>query len=282
MKCRVCGKEIEENSEFCRYCGASQKKKRKPTWSERRKQRERETEEIINKSRLTEKDVLLAVPVGADAIKITALGDTHSQYVKCALLAALYAVVAAAALAGLVLMIRFDVDGLSRTIRAVIAFALLLVLAGFGASFADRFYSARVFSKMGKSDRAVKKVSYGKAPYVSENGKLYRIVYDAPCVACGAEVHIEEFDGRLYTVCNYDRTHLGVLSTDEIFAKITGEKVVGVSDAEKNVAEQNCEGKNGEEKIVEEKIGAEGDDTDGASAVAEDAQSGDLAQGGKD
>lgn len=226
MKCRVCGKEIEENSEFCRYCGASQKKKRKPTWSERKRQRERETEEIINKSRLTEKDVLLAVPVGTDGMEIRALGETHAQYVRCALLAALYLVVAAAALAGLVLLIRLDADGFSKTLRAVICFALLLVLAGFGASFADRFYSARVFSKMEKSGRAVKKVSYGKAPYVSENGKLYQLVFNVKCVACGADVHIEEFDGRFYTVCNYDRTHLGVLSTEEIFAMIADGKTV--------------------------------------------------------
>lgn len=225
MKCRVCGKEIEENSEFCRYCGASQKKKRRLTWSEKRRERERETEEIVNKSRLTEKDVLLAVPVGTDGIEIRPLGETHARLVRCSLLAALYLFVAAAALAGLVLMIRLDIGGLSRTVRAVICFVLLLVLAGFGASFADSFYSARVFSVMNKSGRAVKKVSYGKAPYVSDNGRLYQLVYNAKCVACGAEVHIEEFEGRLYAVCNYDRTHLGVLSTEEIFAMLEKERI---------------------------------------------------------
>ena len=239
MKCRVCGKEIEENSEFCRYCGAAQKKKRKPTWSERRRQRERETEEIVNKSRLTEKDVLLAVPVGTDGIEVRPLGETRSQFIRCAVLSAIYLAVTLAALAGLVLMIRLNIDGMSRTLRAVICFALLLVLAGFGASFADRLYSAGVFSAMQKSDRAVKKVSYGKAPYVSDRGRLYQLVYNARCVACGAEVHIEEFDGRLYTVCNYDRTHLGVLSTEEIFAMLTGEKTKDADASAENHKEEN-------------------------------------------
>lgn len=225
MKCRVCGKEIEDGSEFCRFCGASQKKKRKPTWSERKKERERETAEIIKKSHLTEQDVLLAVPVGTEGLQIRALGETHKQFLKCSLLAALYLVVTAAALAGLVLMIRLPMDGISRTLKAVISFALLLVLAGFGASFADRFYSARVFSKMDKSERAVKKVSYGKAPYITESGKLYQLICNAKCPACGGEVHIEEFDGKLYTVCNYDRTHLGVLSAHEIYRNLLGVEV---------------------------------------------------------
>ncbi len=222
MKCRSCGKEIEEGSEFCRYCGASQKKKRKPTWSERKKERERETAEIIKKSHLTEQDILLAVPTGTEGLTVRALGKTHAQFVRCALLAALYAVVTAAALAGLVLMMRFASDGLSRTLRAVICFALLLVLAGFGAAFADRFYSAGVFRKMDKSNRAVKKVSYGKAPYVTDGGELYQIICDAKCIACGAATHIEEFDGKLYVVCDYDRTHLCVLSTEEIFSVLLG------------------------------------------------------------
>lgn len=222
MKCRVCGKEIEEGSEFCRYCGASQKKKRKPTWSERKKERERETAELMKKSCLTEQDVLLAVPVGTEGLKIVAIGETRKEYVRCVLLGVLYAVITAAALAGLVLMMRLQINSLSRTLRAVICFALLLVLAGFGAACADRIYSAGVFSRMSKSVRAVKKVSYGKAPYITNEGKLYRMVCNAKCAACGSSVHIEEFEGRLYEVCDFDRTHLGVLSAAEIFRDLLG------------------------------------------------------------
>ena len=223
MKCRVCGKEIEEGSEFCRYCGAAQKKKRKPTWSERKRERERETAEIIKKSYLTEQDVLLAVPAGTEGLEIKEVGETRKVFTKCVLLSVLYLIITAAALAGLVVMIRFTEGVMSRTLRAVICFALLLLLAGFGAAFAERSYSARVFSVMNKSVRAVKKVSYGKAPYITSKGKLYQLICNAKCIVCGASVHIEEFDGRLYEVCDYDRTHLCVLSTRQIFGDLLGE-----------------------------------------------------------
>ena len=29
MKCRVCGREIGDDEQFCKYCGSEQKRKRK-------------------------------------------------------------------------------------------------------------------------------------------------------------------------------------------------------------------------------------------------------------
>lgn len=241
MKCRVCGKEIEDNSEFCRYCGASQKKKRKPTWSERKKERERETAEIIKKSYLTEQDVTLAVPTGTDGLEIRELGETKKAFVKSVLIGALYSLITVAALVGLVLMIRLEFEGFSRTLRAVICFALLLLLAGFGAASAERIYSAGVFKKMSRSSRAVKKVSYGKAPYITNDGKLYQLVCNAKCIACGMTVHIEEFDGKLYEVCDVDRTHLYALSTAEIFKNLLGVSTEEAAETDKSVASQESE-----------------------------------------
>ena len=108
MKCRVCGKEIEEGSEFCRYCGASQKKKRKPTWSERKRAREKETAEILRKSYITEQDALLAVPTGTEGLEVRLVGDTHGEFKKCVALSVLYGLLTAAALAGLVFFQRND------------------------------------------------------------------------------------------------------------------------------------------------------------------------------
>lgn len=222
MKCRVCGKEIEDGSEFCKFCGASQNKKRKPSWRERRAARERETEEIIKKSYLTEQDVLLAVPRGTEGLELRYVGETQKVFVKSILFSIVYALASAAAVAGLVLMMRISSDALDRTLRAVICFALLLVLAGFGAAFADKLYCARTFASMKKSERAVKKISYGKAPYLTNDGKLYQLVCNARCIACGAPCHIEEFAGRMYTVCDLDRTHLCVLSTGMIYKDLLG------------------------------------------------------------
>lgn len=222
MKCRVCGKEIEDGSEFCRYCGASQQKKRKPTWRERKLERERETAEIIKKASLTEQDVLLAVPTGTDGLEMRELGETRGTYIKTVIFAVIYSLVTAAALAGLVLMIRFDTGSLSGTVRALICFVLLLALAGFGATAAEKIYSAGVFRKMSKSVRAVKKVSYGRAPYVTNEGRIYQLVCNAKCMACGAGLHIEEYEGKLYEVCDYDRTHLYALSIAEIYKNLLG------------------------------------------------------------
>lgn len=234
MKCRVCGKEIEDGSEFCRYCGAAQKKKRKPTWRERKLERERETAEILKKSHITEQDVMLATPRGTEGLQIKELGDTRKTYIRTALLGALYSLVTVAALAGLVLMIRFTPGSVSRTLIAVICFALLLILAGFGASAADKIYSAGLFKSMSKSARAIKKVSYGKAPYITNEGKLYQLICNAKCIVCDANVHIEEFDGKFYEVCDYDRSHLYALSTAEIFRNLLG---VSTEEAAKDVKE---------------------------------------------
>ena len=227
MKCRVCGKEIEDGSEFCRYCGASQQKKRKPTWSERKRERERETAEIIKKASLTEQDVLLAVPTGTNGLEMREIGETRKTYIRTAVLAAVYSLITAAALAGLVLMIRLKIESLSGTVRAVICFALLLALAGFGATAAEKIYSAGVFKKMSRSVRAIKKVSYGRAPYVTNDGKIYQLVCNAKCTACGAGLHIEEFDGKLYEVCDYDRTHLYALPIADIYKNLLGVDILG-------------------------------------------------------
>lgn len=271
MKCRVCGKEIEDNSEFCRYCGAAQKKKRKLTWREKKLQRERETEEILKKASLTEQDVVLAVPRGTDGLQIKELGDTRRTYKKTALLGALYVLITAAALAGLVLMIRLPLEQLSRTLRAVICFALLLALAGFGASAAEKIYSAGVFKKMSASARAVKKVSYGKAPYITNEGKLYQLICNAKCIACEANVHIEEFDGKLYEVCDYDRTHLYALSTADIFRDLLGVSTEEAAEdvaAHADAADKSEKVSTAEGKVLnaEESVGKTRDNADGAEA----------------
>ena len=65
MKCRVCGREIEDDTLFCKYCGAEQKKKRKRlTWAERRRKNEAETAEFISKAYLQAEDIAEAANEG--------------------------------------------------------------------------------------------------------------------------------------------------------------------------------------------------------------------------
>lgn len=241
MKCRVCGKEIDEGSEFCKFCGASQKQKRKLTWGEKKRQREKETQEIIRKSYLTEQDIALAEKADVSGLELRALGDIKTAEKKAIGFCVLYAFVTLCALGALVLF--QYLTGVDRTLRAILSFVALLILAGFGASFADRLYSARIFAKMAKNDRAVKKIFYGKAPYVNNHGKLYQLICTGLCNKCGMTRHIEEYDGKLVIVCDADRMHLGIIDTKDIFSVLLGEDVEKDGDAEKVADDQKADDK---------------------------------------
>lgn len=218
MKCRACGKEIQDDAKFCSFCGASQQEKVKLTWGEKRRLRQKETEEILKKASLTEQDIINAKKADVEGLKLSYVGELSKEANKAVVMCVVYALATLIALAGIVLM-QYVVD-INKTLRALISFVILLFLAGFGASFADRLYCARVFNKMKKSERAIKKISYGKAPYLSDKGKLYRIICCSICEECGATMHIEEFKGQLVAVCDKDREHLGIIDNEKIFEKL--------------------------------------------------------------
>ena len=105
MKCRVCGREIEDDTLFCKYCGAEQKKKRKRlTWAERRRKNEAETAEFISKASLHAEDIADAAKEDEKSVRAVSVGkfDTYRKKQIAVLVA--YAVLAIVALAGLVLL----------------------------------------------------------------------------------------------------------------------------------------------------------------------------------
>lgn len=221
MKCRVCGREIEDDTLFCKYCGAEQKKKRKRlTWAERRRKNEAETAEFISKASLHAEDIADAAKEDEKSVRAVSVGkfDTYRKKQIAVLVA--YAVLAIVALAGLVLLRYSEINA---TVTVVIAFALLLVAAYGAAGFAERLFAVRALEAMKKSGRAIKKVRYGKPPLMLCDGEVYRLDPTGRCPKCGAERHIEEFEGRQILVCNADRGHLAVLDSERVFADTAGE-----------------------------------------------------------
>lgn len=220
MKCRVCGREIGDEEQFCKYCGSEQKRKRKRlTWGERKRKNEAETKEFIAKASLQAEEVKEAAEESSASVRAVFVESAEKYYRKSVALTALFALLTVAAFAALVL-IRFA--EMNDTLTVVIAFALLIVAAYCAASFAERLYAARSLSAMRKSGRGIKKLRYAHPPVMLCDGKIYRLEPTEKCPVCGAERHLEEFEGRQVLVCNADRGHIAVLSSEGLFALVTG------------------------------------------------------------
>ncbi len=221
MKCRVCGREIGDEEQFCKYCGAEQKRKRKRlTWAERRRKNEIETKEYIAKASLQKDEVDEAQCESATAVTATRIDSVDGYCRKTIALTAVFAALAVAALAAIVLIRYAEMDD---TLTVVIAFVLLVVAAYGAASFAERLYAARALTAMRKSGRGIKKIRYAHAPVMICDGAVYRLDVTRKCPVCGADRHIEDFEGRQVIVCNADRGHLAVLDSEGLFALVSGE-----------------------------------------------------------
>lgn len=230
MKCRVCGREIGDEERFCKFCGAEQKRKRKRlTWGERRRKNEEETKEFIAKASLNAEEVKDAAVEPSDAVRAVPMGSAESYFRRTVALTAVFGALAVAALAGLVLL-RFS--ELNDTLTVVIAFVLLIVAAYGAASFAERLYAARALGAMRKSGRGIKKLRYARPPVMICDGGIYRLEPVGRCPVCGAERHLEEFEGRQVLVCNADRGHIAVLDSDGLFGLVGGRESAALSDAQ--------------------------------------------------
>ena len=243
MKCRVCGREIGDEEQFCKYCGSEQKRKRKRlTWGERKRKNEAETKEFIAKASLQAEEVKEATEESSASVRAVFVEGAEKYYRKTVALTAL--------------------------------FALLMVAAYCAASFAERLYAARSLSAMRKSGRGIKKLRYAHPPVMLCDGKIYRLEPTEKCPVCGAERHLEEFEGRQVLVCNADRGHIAVLSSEGLFALVTGEVVGG--DAAAAVGEpRECDEERGA-------IGAETTEDGEPKTEAVDAAQNDAAAKGEE
>ena len=199
MKCRVCGREIGDEEQFCKYCGSEQKRKRKRlTWGERKRKNEAETKGFIAKASLQAEEVKEAAEESSASVRAVFVESAEKYYRKSVALTALFALLTVAAFAALVL-IRFA--EMNDTLTIVIAFALLIVAAYCAASFAERLYAARSLSAMRKSGRGIKKLRYAHPPVMLCDGKIYRLEPTEKCPVCGAERHLSRCGGGTQGFC---------------------------------------------------------------------------------
>lgn len=252
MKCRVCGREIGDDEQFCKYCGSEQKRKRKRlTWGERKRKNEAETKEFIAKASLQEQEVKDAAEEPASAVRAVFIADADKYFRKVVALTALFAALTVAAFAGLILLRFVEADD---TLIVVLAFVLLIVAAYGAASFAERLYATRALAAMRKSGRGIKKVRYAHPPLMLKDGEIYRLVPAEKCPICGAERHLEEFEGKQILVCNADRGHIAVLDVDGLFDSQGKEGEKTEETAVKSGGKDEGEGESAE-RIEEEKSG---------------------------
>ena len=105
---------------------------------------------------------------------------------------------------------------------------------------------------MCKSDFAVKKISYGKPPVMLVNGEFYDLSIKSKCdiEGCGAQMHIEEYNGEFIAVCNADRSHLRRLDCRAL-------------NPNSKIAEENVENKEDISQQTQEAEGVANDGSDG-------------------
>ena len=89
---------------------------------------------------------------------------------------------------------------------------------------------------MCKSNFAVKKISYGKPPYMLSGNTFYALTIKTPCdiEGCGASMHIEVYNGEFIAVCDADRAHLRRLDCS-LFNKNKQEQVAQEQTAQDNI-----------------------------------------------
>ncbi len=208
MKCPNCQFENKESATFCEKCGAQLiSENKRMSFFERRQAKERERLYILSKSSLQSEDVkdIRDMDMGeVDAVPRASKSAMRKKTVA-AFAASIVGVIVCVALIYLIGRLKFN-DSLR---VALILFVFLLCFTS--AAFAiDYGYRMRMVLAMCKSDFAVKKISYGKPPVMLSGDTFYDLNIRSACdiPGCGAQMHIEEYNGEFIAVCNSDRSHL--------------------------------------------------------------------------
>lgn len=212
MKCPNCNHENEENATFCSKCGAELvSESRKMSFFERRQAREREKIYLMSKASLQAEDLKNIKDYDMGEVVVKPMGDKQKIKKKTTLIFAL-------SIMGIVLMVLFiylvSKISMNDTLKVVIILALFIACATAGAYALDYGYRYRMIKAMIKSPFAIKKLSYGKPPVMLIGNTFYTLELSAKCdiEGCGADMHIEEYNGEFIAVCNADRMHLRKLN----------------------------------------------------------------------
>lgn len=213
-KCPVCSGNVEDDAKFCKHCGAELTINKKPDWAERRRVREEETKQAIEASFIHQEQLQGLDKVEARDLVLTPISTIKQALGKSIALIATGAIIIVACI---VVFFILKARSFNVTLMAL-CIMVGLGLAAFGLYLVvDNVYSARMLQAMSKSDFAIKKIKYGKAPRVNVRGKLYQLTLAGGCNQCGCKTrHIEEVAGQFVAVCDQDRSHLALIDTTSI------------------------------------------------------------------
>ncbi|MDE6474937.1 MAG: zinc ribbon domain-containing protein [Clostridia bacterium] len=208
MQCPNCQHENKEGASFCEKCGAQLVSERKRmSFFERRQAKERERQYILSKASLQEEDLKDIPDIDMGEVEATAVCDKVKMKRTTAIKFALSIVVIAVCIGLIFLLGKLQFNA---TARVVLIFVVFIICAAGGAYAIDNGYKLRVVNAMCKSNFAVKKISYGKPPYMLSGNTFYALRIKTPCdiQGCGSTMHIEEYNGEFIAVCDADRGHL--------------------------------------------------------------------------
>ena len=202
--CKKCNKEFDENLTFCPFCGA-ENADRKLTYIERKKARDMDTEFMLSKASIQQRDIDSAKEANIDDLKTQKIGDLKVEQKKS--FARIFAG-ATLMLGGLLpawFLVQNDINPNLKWVIIVVAFFVVAI----GASILiSDIYITRALKEMEKQEFLVKKVQFNKGPMFVYGGALYELQAKNTCPCCGTEMHIEEMDNDIYIVCSTNREHI--------------------------------------------------------------------------
>ncbi len=202
--CKKCNKEFDENLTFCPFCGA-ENADRKLTYIERKKAREEDTEFMLSKASIQQRDIDSAKQANLEDIKAQKIGDLKAEQKKSFARIFAGATLMLCSLLPAWLLLHEDINPNLKWVVIVVAF--LVVAIGASVLISD-IYITRALKEMEKQDFTVKKVQFNKGPMFVYSGALYELVAKNTCPCCGTEMHIEDLDNDIYIVCSTNRSHI--------------------------------------------------------------------------
>ncbi|MDE6372743.1 MAG: zinc ribbon domain-containing protein, partial [Clostridia bacterium] len=171
MQCPNCQHENKEGASFCEKCGAQLvNEKKRMSFFERRQAKERERQYILSKASLQAEDLENIPDIDMGEVEATPVCDKIKMKRLTSVKFAVSIIVIAVCIGLIFLLGKLQFNA---TARVALIFVVFVICAGGGAYAIDNGYKLRIVNAMCKSNFAVKKISYGKPPYMLSGNTFY-------------------------------------------------------------------------------------------------------------
>ncbi len=218
--CNNCGREVSDSDVFCPHCGTELQGKKKLSFFERlsgrSQEREREKQYLMSKAALQSKDVENVEHWSLENIAISEIADANKS--KRLSIFKIIAEIVVTFFMVVIMKILGDFD-INKNIKLIAIFVLFIRCTVYVALFISELNYVIVLFKMMKTNLAIKKIKYGDPPTLYTNKKLYEINSIGKCKKCNFTTHIEEFEGKLYVVCDSDREHIYLIDSKQLLVE---------------------------------------------------------------